>query len=288
MVSRLLWAACFIGVGLSGCSASADELEAVPDRDSRRAHLASAQTFLPVLSAAMDLDTLAQTPLVILDPDPYSAADIAELRGDGVLTLGYLNIGEAETFRWFYEDVDPAWILGDNPMWPGHQFIDAREEGWQDLIVDRVATEIISKEFDGLFLDMADVASPGAHPETRDGIESVIRRLRAAFPTHLLVMNRGLFLLNEVETALDGLVVEGVFAHHDLQTGAYARTPPARRASLIEALNGFESRTGGAALVIDYADTDALRRYAMAEAAREDLPVYVGTIELSGQAGVSP
>ena len=236
----------------------------------------------------MDVDTLARAPVVILDPDPYSADDMAQLRGEGVLTLGYLNIGEAETFRWFHDDVDPTWILGDNPMWPGHQFIDAREEGWQRLVVDRIATGIVSKEFDGLFLDMADVAAPGVHPETRDGIESLILRLRAAFPTHLLVMNRGLFLLNEVETALDGLVVEGVFAHHDLQSGVYEPTPPARREPLVVALHGFRERTGGAALVIDYADTDALRRHAVAEAEREGLPLYVGTIELSGQVGGMP
>jgi len=279
---------CLFGIGLAACSAPADELEGIPDRESRRAHLARAETFLPVLSTVMDVDELAQASVVILDPDPYASDDIAQLRGKGVLTLGYLNIGEAETYRWFYDDVDPAWILGDNPLWSGHQFVDAREEGWQDLVVNRVATGIVSKEFDGLFLDMADVAAPGAHPETRDGIEALILRLRAAFPTHLLVMNRGLFLLNDVETALDGLVVEGVFAHHDLQSGVYEATPPARRDPLVAALKGFEARTGGAALVIDYADTDALRRHAQAEADREGLPVYIGTIELSGQAGATP
>ena len=262
-----------------GCTAPAEELEAIPDRDSRRAHLTTATTFLPVLSAVADLDGLAENTVVILDPDPYSRDDMARLRREGVLSLGYLNIGEAETFRSFYDAIDPAWILGDNPAWAGHQYIDAREEGWQSLIVDRV----VSKEFDGLFLDMADVAAPGVHPETRAGIESLIRRLRAAYPTHLLVMNRGLFLLEDVEAAIDGLAVEGVFAHHDLQTGIYGRTTPDQRDPLVAALKGFRERTGGAALVIDYADSDALRQYALAEAVREGLPVYIGTIELAGQ-----
>ncbi|MEO0559762.1 MAG: endo alpha-1,4 polygalactosaminidase [Bacteroidota bacterium] len=259
----------------------------MPDRESRRAKLAEAEAFLPVLSAVMDVDALAKTPVAILDPDPYTADDIARLRDEGVLTLGYLNIGEAETFRRFYEDVDPTWILGDNPMWEGHQFVDARNQGWQRLIVDRVASAILSKEFDGLFLDMADVAAPGVHPETRDGIERLILRLRAAYPMHLLVMNRGLFLVEDVEAAIDGLAVEGVFARHDLQTGIYSQTPQDQRSALVAALNGFRERTGGAALVIDYADSEALRQHAEAEAELEGLPVYIGTIELAGR-GMTP
>lgn len=269
----------------AGCTSPPEELEAIPDRDSRRAHLTAAETFLPVLSAVPDRDVLAAQEVVILDPDPYTAEDLAHLRSENVLTLGYLNIGEAETYRWFYDQVDPGWILGDNPRWAGHQFVDAREEGWQRLIVERVASAIVAKKFDGLFLDMADVAAPGVHPETREGIERLILRLRAAYPTHVLVMNRGLFLLDEVEVAIDGLAIEGVFAHHDLDTGRYGETPPEQRDPLVEALHGFRNRTGGAALVIDYADSDALRRFAQAEAARAGLPVYVGTVELSGQGG---
>lgn len=266
-----------------GCTSPPDELEAIPDRASRRAHLTSAQAFLPVLSAEPDLHELATQELVILDPDLSTAEDMTRLRSEGVLTLGYLNIGEAETFRWFYGEVDPAWILGDNPRWAGHQFVDARQPGWQRLIVDGVASAIVAKEFDGLFLDMADVAAPGVHPETREGIVRLILRLRAAYPTHVLVMNRGLFLLEDVEAAIDGLAIEGVFAHHDLASGLYAETTPERRGPLVDALHGFRERTGGAALVIDYADSEALRRYALTEAERERLPVYVGTIELSGQ-----
>ena len=288
MVSAHAWALAVCSLGLASCSSPGDSLEAVPDRDSRRAHLAAAETFLPILSDVVELDALASVPVVILDPDPYEAEDMAALRAQGVLTLGYVNIGEAESFRSFYEHVDPAWVLGDNPLWAGHQFVDTRHEGWQRLIVDRVAADVVRKQFDGLFLDMADVAAPGVHPETRDGVESLILRLRAAFPTHLLVMNRGLYLLDAVETVIDGLVVEGVFSLHDLQTGAYEATPPTQRDPLVAALKGFEARTGGAALVIDYADTEALRQYAQSEAAQEGLPVYVGTIELAAQTEATP
>ena len=282
MVARLALAAL---LAAAGCATSTDEFEAVPDRASRRAALASARSFLPVLSAPAEHDLLADADVVILDPDPYTAADLAALRREGVLSLGYVNIGEAETWRSFYDDVDRAWILGANPVWEGHEFVDAREEGWQSLVVERVAGAVVQKEFDGLFLDMADVASPGVHPETREGIEALILRLRATYPTHLLVMNRGLFLLDAVEPALDGLVVEGVFSRHNFETNRTEKTARETRDRLVAALGGFRARTGGAALVIDYADTDALRRYAQAAARREGLTAFIGAVEL-GKTGL--
>ena len=266
----------------SACSTPAAPLP-VPDRASRRAHLAGAETFLPVLSEAEGLDVLREAPVVILDADFYTEDDVTALRRAGTLSLGYVNIGEAETYRPFYDDVDPAWVLGDNPNWPGHSYVDAREAGWRRLVVDRVSRAIVAKRFGGLFLDMADVAAPGVHPETREGIERLILDLRAAYPTHLLVMNRGLFLLGDesrVEAAIDGVVVEGVFSHHDFATGETRTTAPARRDPLVAALRGFRDRSGGAALVLDYADTDAQRRAARAEAARYDLPIFVGAVDL--------
>ena len=274
-----------IVLAMAGCATSADEFEAVPDRASRRAALVSARSFLPVLSAPAGHDLLAGEEVVILDPDPYTADDIAALRREGVLSLGYVNIGEAETWRSFYDDVDRSWILGINPVWEGHEFVDAREEGWQSLVVDRVAGSVVAKEFDGLFLDMADVASPGVHPETREGMEALILRLRATYPTHLLVMNRGLFLLDAVEPALDGLVVEGVFSRHDFKTDRTIKTEPEARRRLVAALDGFRERTGGAALVIDYADTDVLRRYAQSGARREGFTTFIGSVELGRTGG---
>ncbi|WP_412063095.1 endo alpha-1,4 polygalactosaminidase [Rubrivirga sp. IMCC45206] len=249
-------------------------------RESRRAALHGAGTFAAILSERAELDALASFDVVILDPDTYEADDVVALRDAGVATLGYVNIGEIEDWRSHAPTVDPLWVLGENPAWPGHQFIDARQPGWRELIVGTVARLVVAKGFDGLFLDMADVAAPALFPETADGVVALVEALREAYPMHAIVMNRGLFLLDRVEPALDGLLVEGVWARLS-PDGAYVRTPADETDRLVAALRRMR-QAGGGAFAVDYADTDRLRAHALDAARRARLPIYVGRRALGG------
>lgn len=267
---------------LSACTTPpAAELGPPPDREGRRAALTRAETFATVLSRRAAPDSLAEYDLVILDPDAYEVRDIRQLREQGALSLGYVNIGEAEDWRSFADLIDPAWVLGENPNWPGHQFIDAREPGWQRLVVDGIAPRVVAREFDGLFLDMADVAAPGLYPDTAPGVVAVIRALRERYPTHLLVMNRGLFLAEEVGEEIDGLLVEGVWGRQDFESGTSVRTQAEETRTLLGHLDRFRQSTGGATFVIDYADTDAMRDYVLASAQRAEVPVFVSRLALA-------
>ncbi len=260
---------------LGACSTAPPRDPGEASRASRRAALHRAESFATVLSERADLAGLRAFDVVILDPDPYTASDIASLRAAGVTTLGYVNLGEVEAWRSFAGRVEAGWVLGDNPAWPGHQFVDAREPGWRRLVVETVAPVVASKEFDGLFLDMVDVASPALFPETEDGVVALVDALREAYPAHALVMNRGLFLLDRVEPALDGLLVEGVWARLDLETGSYVPTAPGESSRLLTALRRVQDG-GGGAFAIEYADSDPLRALVRDSAQRAGLPVYVG------------
>ncbi|MEM1115858.1 MAG: endo alpha-1,4 polygalactosaminidase [Bacteroidota bacterium] len=273
--------ACVLGSAWAGCASSPADGEPVPDRASRQAALRAASTFAVVLSRRAEAEDVDGLSLAILDPDPYGLDDLPAFRQRGVLTLGYVNIGEIEDYRAFADRVDPTWVLGENPFWPGHQFVDARQPGWQRLVTEHVAPQVIARQFDGLFLDMADVAAPGVFPETREGIVAIIQALREAYPTHLIVMNRGLFLLDEVGEDIDGLLVEGVWARYDPATGTYGRTPAPERDRLVAALTDYRERFGGAPLVLDYADRAGLRAFAEAEAAEAGLPIFISTLELA-------
>ena len=112
-----------------------------PDRDARRDRLNRAETFAAVLSRRAALDSLARYDLVIVDPDAYQVEDVRELRAGGALSLGYVNVGEAEAWRGFADRIDPAWVLGENANWPGHQFVDARQPDGLDSALDPPPSE---------------------------------------------------------------------------------------------------------------------------------------------------
>lgn len=267
-------------VVLSACGTPPPRPPVDVSRESRRAALHGADSFAAILSERAEFDDLVGFDVVILDPDAYEPDDLTALREAGVVTLGYVNIGEVEDWRSHAQSVDPSWVLGENPAWPGHRFVDARQPGWRQLVVGTVAQDVVAKQFDGLFLDMADVAAPALFPETADGVVSLVEALREAYPTHAMVMNRGLFLLDRLEPALDGLLVEGVWARLD-PDGTYVRTPAAETDLLISALRTMRE-AGGGAFAVDYADTDRLRAHVLDAARRARLPVYVGLRALGG------
>ena len=220
--------------------------------------------------------------MAIIDPDAHTPAEVAGLRNGGTLPIAYLSVGEAETYRWFYPRVDPSWMLGPNPNWENHFFVDARKVGWQDLLVETVIPGIVARGYQGLFLDMVDTALPGLYPETEEGMVELVHRIGAEHPGLHLIMNRGFFLAQRVAHVVDGLAVEGTFARYDFADRTYRRTPPDRRDALLRELDRAVGSYGFASFLIDYAPVDdhRLRDYAREAASERGLPSFVSTVAL--------
>ncbi len=225
---------------------------------------------------------MASYEMAIIDPDAHAQADVEQLAEAGTLPIAYVNVGEIETYRSYYSQVQPDWILGKNPNWEDHYYIDAREAGWQDLMLHEVIPGIMDKGYEGLFLDMVDTAMPGLHPETRPGMVELIRRIRETFPDALLIMNHGFFLADEVGPLLDGILAEGVFTRYNFDTRAYERTPVPEQQSKVRILQSFQDEHGVQAFTLNYyaGASDELRAYARERARFYELPSFTSTVEL--------
>jgi cysteinyl-tRNA synthetase len=85
----------------------------------------------------------------------------------GALVLSYLSIGEAETYRTYWNprwDANgdgrpdagaPAWLGESNPDWPDNYKVRYWMPGWQALMLTRI-DELIDAGFDGAYLDIID------------------------------------------------------------------------------------------------------------------------------------
>jgi len=93
--------------------------------------------------------------------------DINQLRqkanGGSRLLLAYLSIGEAENYRYYWQNEwdtnKPAWIKAENPNWPGNYKVAYWDEDWQDIIFgkpDSYLQKIMDAGFDGVYLDIID------------------------------------------------------------------------------------------------------------------------------------
>ncbi|MDR9416715.1 MAG: endo alpha-1,4 polygalactosaminidase [Gracilimonas sp.] len=99
--------------------------------------------------------------------DMFSSEEIEELKqkenGGKRLVISYLSIGEAEDYRYYWqEDWEPGipkWIVRENPNWEGNYKVQYWSPEWKEIIYDSPNSylqQILDAGFDGVYLDIID------------------------------------------------------------------------------------------------------------------------------------
>ncbi len=153
---------------------------------------------------------------------------LAPLQERDVELFGYLSLGEVHEARDYYPAVAAAGLLlGANPDWPGARYVDLRKPEWNAEILDRRIPAILREGFRGLFLDTLDDAAflehadPVRHHGMVAAAASLIRAIRARYPTVPLMLNRAYDVGALVATELDSVLAESLLTTHDFKTGRY-------------------------------------------------------------------
>ncbi|NOZ60879.1 MAG: T9SS type A sorting domain-containing protein [Calditrichaeota bacterium] len=97
----------------------------------------------------------------------FSAEQIAQLKNSGKIVLAYLSIGEAETYRWYWQNSwdanhdgnpdpgAPDWLGPANPDWIDNYKVRFWDPAWQAIVFQYLDT-IFSQGFDGIYMDIVD------------------------------------------------------------------------------------------------------------------------------------
>jgi cysteinyl-tRNA synthetase len=220
------------------------------DLASRRSALHAARRWAPAFGCDPDACDLSDYELIVIDgvgEDDRDArrvaATLARLRAHA-LVLSYLSLGTVEDWRPYAAKVPRAWMLGPVDDWPGEQYADVRQQGWQRLMVEQ-AVALAAEGFDGLYLDNLDVAED--HPALADALVELVFALRAAAPDLLLVAQNGL--------AVDSRLPVDAVAHEDVfwrWEDGYEPSPPRETAELVAGLQRLRTR-GLPIFTLDYA-----------------------------------
>ncbi|MBN2090330.1 endo alpha-1,4 polygalactosaminidase [candidate division KSB1 bacterium] len=86
------------------------------------------------------------------------------------LVIGYMSIGEAEDYRWYWDTrwistnkklttLAPSWLEAENPDWVGNFKVKYWHEDWKRIILGSNGSyldKIIAAGFDGVYLDIVD------------------------------------------------------------------------------------------------------------------------------------
>jgi len=140
-------------------------------------HLANVNATRAAQIAASNAD------LVVIDAEhsetsPYKAAELNAMRGgQDKLIVSYLSIGEAETYRSYWQSSwnsnPPAFLDDPNPEWPDNYKVRYWDPAWQQIMFRQI-DKIIASGFNGLYLDIVDAyqywadEAPGARNYAQD------------------------------------------------------------------------------------------------------------------------
>ncbi len=177
---------------------------------------------------------LSHYDLAILHSPQMAVEDIARLKALGVVTVGYITVGEDDTLRvgdgsgpagkagWYF-DRDHDGQPDQNPVWKSY-FANPTDPAWR---ADRVAEarRLVEVEgYDGIFLDTIDTVA--RFPDTEDGMVQLVVDLREALPDAPIILNQGYGLLDRLAPLADAFMLESFTATFNFNTQQYQMNTP--------------------------------------------------------------
>lgn len=222
---------------------------------------------------------------------PEAEVDLAPSRAAGHKALAYLSVVEvardASYQTRFKQSGVP--VLTGNSEWAS-DVVDITHPAWIPFVL-KLAEEAAAKGYSGFFLDTVDSwqllarAFPSREAEFRHAIMRLIRELKRANPHKLVVANRGLDLLQSLEGAVDGVMVESLFKSFRKEgpRTVYRNVPPEESEALSRSLEKARAMKLKV-FVLDYCDPSDLEGARETSRRIEELGhmAFVGTPELDG------
>ena len=306
LVSRPLSLAIAVGLALSAASLPVAARQLSPAQSRQRA-LSAVKSWGYQLQK-MDLDAIVASPfdLLVIDhaPDRVDSVELllrrdelkvlkAKPDGSRRVVLAYISIGEAEHYRfywnnaWLEPDLRPTWLGAVNPQWAGNYPVEFWQPSWQSLIYgqsDSYIDRVLDAGFDGIYLDRADVyqqfaAHPNAEAEMAAFLTHLIDHARRLKPDALVVLQNAEELLRrkEIRGRIDAIAKESLYLNPEAAPLTPAAATPAAKTSDTQASLAdlrLARKAGRKVFVVEYTADPIAARAARRQAEAEGFVIH--------------
>jgi hypothetical protein len=196
---------------------------------------------------------------------PEAELDWPYLQQEKRPVLAYLSVGEIAKDAPHRAAAIKAGVpfLGKNTVWDS-DLVDVSSEVWHRFVLDHLAAKIAKQPFAGFFLDTAESPEYVAekHPDRakamKEGLIQLVLALHEKFPNHLIVMNRGFAVWPEVAKAVDGMLIENVVRHYNLEKKVSRPATEQERDWIMERIGAVKA-AGKPVFAVEFLAEDQLR-----------------------------
>lgn len=227
----------------------------------------------------------------------YTSSDLLLMKNpEDKLLLSYMSIGEAETYRFYWEEnwdlngdgipdpSSPEWLDIENPEWGGNYKVQYWSQEWQDIIFgfsESYLDRIIDAGFDGCYLDIIDAFEyyqgtfPNAEQDMMDFVGNLSLYAKSIESEFLVfVQNSEQLLENSVYLAsVDGIGREDVYYYDNSENDAEEIN------EIIPYLDLMTS-VGKPVLIVDYPTRDSKIYDVYQRSSDDGFLAYVGPRDL--------
>lgn len=150
---------------------------------------------------------------VVIEPEDYTATEIAALKKTGARVLAYLSVGSVSDERSYYKTLEP-YTLRKLDDWPHERYLDVRAPQVREWLQNK-ARELRRRGYDGYWLDNLDVYEEYRSTEMFRALVSVLHAIKAV--GGYVMVNGGMLFLTDM------------LIPHKVQLGAYKRESNAKK-----------------------------------------------------------
>ena len=226
-------------------------------------------------------DAAEQYNLLIIEPENYSRSEIQLANDQSTKIIAYVTLGEVDRNRWYYPLLEERGFLGVNENWDS-PYLNLADSTTRSIMLDQVVPNIMSKGFDGLFLDTVDDVAPyteRAHLQPH--MLDIITKIRKSYPDALIIQNAGFFLLDKTHDLINGVLIEDVATSYNFDRKSYN----------LKSTDAYKEKAGSILklkkkyklpfLVVDFSDNKHLTNLTIKRLDSLSLPYFISSIELN-------
>ncbi len=215
---------------------------------------------------------------VILESQHYNIYEIRKIKSQNEKVLAYISLGEVNANAPHFGQLKGS-TLGKNSIWDSY-YLDLKQPQTSQILLG-IIENTLNLGYDGFFLDNIDnYTAFGPQPEQKAELLALLQSIRTKFPDIILLQNAGLELVPETATIVNAVIIESIATNYTFNDKKYRLREESDFQNYVTKLRNVTDNYKLPVILIEYADTAALRDAVRKRIRNLGFEYFIGQIDL--------